>query len=210
MVDTTPDFRAQCIRENITHLDAILYTHEHSDHILGMDELRRFTTLNGRRLPAYGSPEVLAYLRRIFPYALQNPPLYPGLPQVDLHCIEGPFALGPFQVTPYRMPHGLIETLGFRFDDSSGPRFAYLTDCKEVSLPIRKSIQGVPLLILDALRKKPHPTHLSVEGALEVVRDVKPQQAFFMHIAHDLDHDETNSELPEGVSLAFDQLTISM
>jgi phosphoribosyl 1,2-cyclic phosphate phosphodiesterase len=210
VVDTTPDFRMQCIREKITNLDAILYTHEHSDHILGLDELRRFSIMHQKRLPAYGSPEVLAYIRRMFPYALQNPAPYPGLPQVDLHVIEGPFRLGPFQVTPFRMPHGLIESLGYRFDDAAGPRFAYLTDCSEVSPTIRKSIAGVPLLILDALRKKPHPTHLSIDGALDVVKNVNPGKTFFMHIAHDLDHDEVNSELPEGVSLAYDQQVISL
>ncbi len=204
VVDTTPDFRMQCLRAKVSDLDAIVYTHEHSDHILGLDELRRFCVVHDKRLPVYGSPRVLEYIRRIFPYALHNPVLYKGLPELDLHEIIEPFKLRHIHLTPHRMPHGNTESMGFRFDDARGPRFAYLTDCKQVSSAIRKDIHGIPVLILDALRKKPHPTHLSLDEALEVVREVKPQRAFFTHIAHDLDHNLTNAELPPGVALAYD------
>lgn len=210
VVDTTPDFRSQCLREGISDIDAIVYTHEHSDHILGLDELRRFCVIHDKRLPVYGSAKVLEYIRRIFPYAVQNPPPYKGLPELDLHEITGAFPLRHIRLTPHRMPHGSTHSMGFRFDDERGSRFAYLTDCKEVSAEIRKDIRGIPLLILDALRKKPHPTHLSLDDALEVVRDVKPGRALFIHMAHDLEHHATNAELPSGVSLAHDGLVVEV
>lgn len=204
LVDTTPDFRFQCLRSDIRHLDAILYTHEHSDHILGLDDLRRFCFLHQKRLPAYGSARVIEYITRIFPYAIQNPPPYKGIPELDLHEICGPFKLGDLQITPYKLPHGYTETLGFRFDNEQGPRFVYLTDCKEVPPSIRKNLYRVPLLILDALRKTSHPTHLSLAEALEVVDEIKPGRALFTHICHELEHHATNAELPPNVSLSYD------
>lgn len=204
MVDTTPDFRAQCLRADIRNLDAIVYTHEHSDHMLGLDELRRFCVMHNKRLPVYGSQRVLNYIRRVFPYAVEKPAPYKGLPELDLHEIHGKFTLGSLQLIPYSMPHGLVETLGFRFDDHHGPRFAYLTDCKHVSQSIRQDIHGIPLLILDALRETPHPTHLSVSEALEVIREIQPSRTLLTHICHDLDHDLMNRKLPSDVSLAHD------
>jgi phosphoribosyl 1,2-cyclic phosphate phosphodiesterase len=210
IVDTTPDFRAQCLREKIDNLDAIVYTHEHSDHLLGLDEVRRFCALHDKRLPIYGSARVLEYIGRMFPYALQNPIPFRGLPAVDLHEIVGKFKLNHLQLTPFSMPHGNTQTLGFRFDDDRGPRFAYLTDCKEVSPEIRREIKNIPLLILDALRHTPHPTHLSISEALEVLEEVQPQRTLFTHICHDLDHHQTNANLPKGVSLAYDGQTIEI
>jgi len=210
VVDTTPDFRSQCLRANVQKVDAIVYTHEHSDHLLGLDEIRRFCAMDQKRLPAYGSARVIEYIQRIFPYAVENPPRYKGLPEVDLHEIQGAFQVGTLRLTPYRMPHGSTETLGFCFADAEGTHFAYLTDCKEVPAAIRTSIKGVPLLILDALRKVPHPAHLSVGEALEVVRDVQPGRTLFTHICHELEHHHTNAELPAGVSLAYDGQVIEI
>ncbi len=210
VVDTTPDFRAQCLRAGVRDLDAIVYTHEHSDHLLGLDELRRFCTLHDKRLPAYGTRRVLDSIQRVFPYAVVNPPPYKGVPELDLHEILGPFALGPFRLTPYQMPHGGTESTGYRFDDESGPRFAYLTDCKEVAPAIRRDLHGIPLLILDALRHRPHPTHLSVAEALEVVREIRPARALFTHICHELEHAATNADLPEGAALAYDGQVVKL
>lgn len=198
----------QCLRARIRDLDAIIYTHEHSDHLLGLDELRRFCTLHDKRLPVYGSARVLEYIRRIFPYAVQKPPPYKGLPELDLHEISGSFALGHLRITPYCMPHGKTTSLGFRFDDARGPQFAYLTDCKEVSEEIRRDIRGIALLILDALRPTPHPTHLSLSEALDVARDVQPVRALFTHITHDMDHRSMNAELPPNVRLACDEQVV--
>jgi phosphoribosyl 1,2-cyclic phosphate phosphodiesterase len=210
VVDTTPDFRQQCLRANIHNVDAIFYTHEHSDHLLGLDELRRFTMLHNKRIPVYASKKVIEYIHRMFPYAILNPAPYKGLPELDLHEINGSFKFQHLNIVPFPMPHGSTQTLGFRFEDQRDVRFAYLTDCKEVSPSLRKELQGIPLLILDALRKKPHPTHLSIDEALAVVADIQPQKTFFTHICHDLDHQQTNSELPPNISLAYDTLTIEL
>ena len=210
IVDTTPDFRFQCLRSKIHNIDAIFYTHEHSDHLLGLDELRRFCTLHNKRLPVYAGKKVMEYIHRIFPYAVQNPPPYKGLPELDLHEVTGPFSFAHLNVIPYLMPHGSTSTLGYRFDDHRGACFAYLTDCKEVPAAIRSELRGIPLLILDALRKTPHPTHLSIHEALEVVRDIQPERTFFTHICHELEHHQTNSELPANTSLAYDTLSVEI
>jgi phosphoribosyl 1,2-cyclic phosphate phosphodiesterase len=210
VVDTTPDFRAQCLRSQVDNVDAIFYTHEHSDHLLGLDELRRFCSLHEKRLPVYASEKVIEYINRMFPYAVQKPPPYKGLPELDLHEVTGPFSFKHLRVVPYEMPHGSTKSLGYRFEDHRGVRFAYLTDCKEVSSSIRKDLRGIPLLILDALRKTPHPTHLSLSEALQVVSDIQPQQTFFTHVSHDLDHHQTNAELPAHVRLAYDNLSIEL
>jgi phosphoribosyl 1,2-cyclic phosphate phosphodiesterase len=210
IVDTTPDFRQQCLRSKIQDINAIFYTHEHSDHLLGLDELRRFCVVHDKRLPVYGSKRVLEYIERIFPYAILNPPPYKGLPELDLHEVTGPFSFHHLKVVPYRMPHGSTQSLGYRFEDDRGVQFAYLTDCKEVSSEIRQELRKIPLLILDALRHKPHPTHLSISEALEVVNDIQPGKTFFTHIAHEVDHHRTNSELPANVSLAYDTLSVEI
>ncbi|MCC7518735.1 MAG: MBL fold metallo-hydrolase [Verrucomicrobiae bacterium] len=210
VVDTTPDFREQCLRSNVRRLDAILYTHEHNDHLTGLDELRRFCALDDRRLPAYGPKRVIESIERMFPYAVHRPPPYKGLPELDLREITGPFDLGPFRITPHELPHGATKTLGLIFADASGPVFAYYTDCAAVPPSAREGLRGIPLLILDALRHRPHPTHLSIEQALEVVREVRPGRALFTHICHDLDHAATNAALPEGAALAHDGLVVEV
>lgn len=204
VVDTTPDFRSQCLRAKINSLDAVIYTHEHSDHLLGLDELRRFCILYDKRLPVYASRRVMGYIERMFPYAVIKPPPYKGLPELDLNEIRGEFKLGDVTITPFEMPHGNTQSLGFRFSDSRGARFAYLTDCKEVSENIRKELRGIPVLILDALRKKPHPTHLSLDEAVDITRDIKPGRALFTHIHHELEHHITNQELSQNIALAYD------
>lgn len=210
VVDTTPDFRQQCLRAKINNVNAIFYTHEHSDHLLGLDELRRFCAVHNKRLPVYGPKRVLEYIERMFPYAIQKPTPYKGLPELDLHEVTGSFSFHHLKVVPYSMPHGSTQSLGYRFEDQRGVRFAYLTDCKEVSSAIRQDLRGIPLLILDALRNKPHPTHLSVQEALQVVNEIQPGKTLFTHISHELDHHQTNSELPANVSLAYDTLSIEI
>ncbi len=204
VVDTTPDFRMQCLRSRLRNIDAIVYTHEHFDHLLGLDEMRRFCVMHDKRLPAYGSAKVLDTIRRVFPYAVHHPPPYKGLPEIDLHEINGPFSIQHLRLIPFAMPHGSTQTLGFRFDDERGPRFAYLTDCKTVDTSIRRELKGIPMLILDALRKTSHPTHLSLNEALEIVKEIQPEQAYFTHICHEMEHHATNEELPKNVRLAYD------
>lgn len=210
VVDTTPDFRMQCLRAGLRKIDAIVYTHEHSDHILGLDDLRRFNWIQGRRIPAHGSAKVLEYLRRIFPYALEDSPSYKGLPQIDLKLIEETFDVGPFRLTPYELPHGATRTLGFLFERKANPSFAYLTDCKDVPPPVCSALRGIPLLILDGLRPTMHPTHLSIPESLEVAREIGAIKTLFTHIAHDVDHEATNRTFPSNVALAHDGLAVEL
>ncbi len=210
LVDTTPDLREQCLRANVQRLDAVLLTHEHNDHLIGLDELRRFCVLQDGRLPLYGRGEVLQCVERIFPYAVRRPPPYKGLPEFDLHEVVGPLVIGPLRLTPHLLPHGAAEVLGLVFSDERGPRFAYYTDCSAVPPVARESLCGIPLLILDALRHRPHPSHLTIEQALEVARDTRPERVLFTHICHELDHAATNAKLPEGVRLAHDGLIVEV
>lgn len=204
VVDATTDFREQCLRARINDIDGIVCTHEHCDHILGLDEVRRFCFVHDKRIPVYGPAPVLESIRRIFPYAVKHPPPYKGLPELDLHEITGPFNFGPFRITSHRLPHGpVFAVLGLEFD-AGGKRFAYFTDCSAVPDEVRQAVRGIPLLILDALRHTPHPTHLNLKQALEVVADIRPQQALLTHLGHEFDHRVTNAQLSAGVALAYD------
>jgi phosphoribosyl 1,2-cyclic phosphate phosphodiesterase len=210
VVDASTDFRTQCLRARIDNIDAIICTHEHSDHLLGLDEVRRFCFVHDKRIPLYGSAEVLKCIRRIFPYAVIQPPPYKGLPELDLHEIKGAFTIGNLRVTPYRLPHGpRFTTLGLEFTDGSN-HFAYFTDCSAVPPETCRAVRGIPLLILDALRHTPHPTHLNLKEALKVVKAIRPKRAFFTHLGHEFDYRATNAQLPDDVALAYDGLVMEM
>jgi phosphoribosyl 1,2-cyclic phosphate phosphodiesterase len=204
LIDTTPDFREQALRENIRQLDAVLYTHTHADHILGIDDLRPLTYLHKPgKLPLYATPQASDFLRKMFRYIFEPTYKFGGLPQVELHPITGPIELFGAHFVPLTVIHGETPILGFRF--GSG---AYLTDHSEVPAETLEKLRDLDVLFLDALRYKPHPTHSTVEQSLKIVDAVKPKRTFFTHICHDLPHVETNAALPEGVRLAFDGMKL--
>jgi phosphoribosyl 1,2-cyclic phosphate phosphodiesterase len=204
LIDTTPDFREQALRENITELDAVLYTHTHADHILGIDDLRPLTYLHKPgKLPLYATPHACQFLRNMFRYIFEPAYRFGGLPQVELHVIEGAVELFGARFEPLTVIHGETPILGFRFGSA-----AYLTDHSEVPEETLERLRGLDILFLDALRYKPHPTHSTVEQSLKIVEAVRPQRTFFTHICHDLPHEETNAALPEGVKLAFDGMKL--
>jgi phosphoribosyl 1,2-cyclic phosphate phosphodiesterase len=204
LVDTSTDLREQALREGIDRVDAVFYTHAHADHIFGFDDLRRFNHLTRRPLAAYGDAATLAAIRRTFAYAYDpDAPKGGGVPHVDLHEIDGPFTLGGHVVTPVPVLHGTTPVNGVRVG-----RFGYVTDCNHIPEPSMALLGGLDVLVIDALRRKPHPTHFSVDGALAAVSALAPRQAFFTHMAHDLPHAETCALLPPGVSLAYDGLVI--
>ncbi len=204
MIDSTPDFREQALREHITYLDAVLYTHTHADHILGIDDLRPLTYRHKPgKLPLYATPRACDFLHNMFRYIFEAEYKFGGLPLVDLQPIDGPVELFGARFEPVTVIHGETPIVGFRFGSA-----AYLTDHSDVPTETLDKLRGLDILFLDALRHTPHPTHSTVERSLKIVGAVKPKRAFFTHICHDLPHQATNAALPPGVQLAFDGMKL--
>ena len=203
IIDTTPDFRTQALRAGIERLDAILYTHEHADHILGLDDVRPFNYRQGP-IPVYGSEATLKAIRRCFPYCFGGLKSASSIPRITCHTLpEVAFDLFGIAVQPILLQHGNWPVLGFRFGAA-----AYLTDHSEIPEDSLRFLRGLDVLFLDALRHRPHPTHTTVERALEYVELLAPRRAFFTHICHELSHEETERSLPAHVRLAYDGLEI--
>src|ERR1041385_706050 len=204
LIDTTPDFRQQAIRENITHLDAVLYTHTHADHILGIDDLRPLSFLHRPgKLPLYAHPDAAEFIRQMFRYIFDSDYKFGGLPQVQLHSMSGTLELFGATFEAIKLIHGDVEIQGFRFGSA-----AYLTDHSEIPESSLGKLENLDILFLDALRYKPHPTHSTVEHSLQTVERLKPRRAFFTHICHDLPHEATNAALPDNVKLCYDGMKL--
>ncbi|MGA2003183.1 MAG: MBL fold metallo-hydrolase [Terriglobales bacterium] len=204
LIDTTPDFREQALRENITQLDAVLYTHTHADHILGIDDLRPLTYHHKPgKLPLYATPHNCEFLRNMFRYIFEASYKFGGLPLVELKPIDGPVELFGARFVPITVIHGETPIIGFRFGSA-----AYLTDHSSVPPESLDKLRGLDILFLDALRYHPHPTHSTVEQSLQIAAEVKPKRTLFTHICHDLPHDETNAKLPPNVRLAYDGMKL--
>jgi phosphoribosyl 1,2-cyclic phosphate phosphodiesterase len=205
LVDVPPDFRTQALRENLRSVDAVLITHDHADHICGLDDLRIFGFYTGQPMRIYSSAEVKQFIENRFFYAFDPPQTGGGVPALDLRVIDAPMTLGDVRVTPVPVFHGRLPILGFRFND-----FGYITDCRTLPDESKRALLGVKALILNALRHKPHSTHLSLMQAVDLAREIGAQQTFFTHMAHDLEHEETNRLLPPSIQLAYDGLRISI
>jgi phosphoribosyl 1,2-cyclic phosphate phosphodiesterase len=204
LIDTTPDFRTQALRAPIERVDAILYTHAHADHILGLDDVRPFNYRQRSEIPIYAMQETLDAIRRVFRYAFEPEPKQTSIPRLKLHPIEDePFDLFGLTITPLRVMHGDATILGFRFGSA-----AYITDQSDIPAATKEKLQNLDVLFLDALRHKPHPTHSTVAQSLKWVEELKPRRTFFTHICHDLGHAATEATLPAGVRLAYDGLEI--
>lgn len=204
LIDTTPDFREQAIRENIRRLDAVLYTHTHADHLLGIDDLRPLSFLHKpNKLPLYAHPEAAKFIQNMFRYIFDSNYKFGGLPQVEMRPLEGALDLFGARFEPVTLIHGEAEIYGFRFGSA-----AYLTDHSEIPEASMEKLLNLDVLFLDALRYKPHPTHSTVENSLRIVEELKPRRAFFTHICHDLPHEQTNASLPENVKLSYDGMKL--
>ncbi len=204
LVDTTPDLRQQSLREGLDHLDAVLFTHPHADHIMGFDDLRRFCEMQGGPLDIYGSAETLQQVERIFFYAFNPPRKVPGYVHVVPHVINEPFQLGGIEITPLPVPHGAISTSGFLFSHRRRKLLAYLSDCASVPEPIRALVAGADVLIIDGLREKPHPTHLNVSDAVATALAIGAKKSFLTHQTHERTHVERQAQLPAGIDVAYD------
>jgi phosphoribosyl 1,2-cyclic phosphate phosphodiesterase len=206
VVDTTPDFRQQMLRAGITSLDAVLMTHAHADHIMGLDDLRPFNYRRREPIPILGSPETLASIRRSFPYIFDGREKESSVPKLDLRDLTGdPFELCGLRITPVPLEHGSMTVYGFRIGNA-----AYLTDHSGIPEESLAKLEGLDVLFLDALRYKPHPTHSTIEQSLASVARLAPRRAFFTHICHDLSHARAEAKLPPQVRLAYDGLELEV
>ena len=188
-------------------VDAVVFTHSHTDHMMGFDDLRRFASPRGGRMPVYASAETMADLQRVFAFAFETVSPWPGYLKPEPHIVCGPFSLGKTTLTPLPVPHGSAEAYGYLFSRDGAKLLAYLSDCSAVPEEIARKISGVQVLVIDALRQKPHPTHLSVDQALEVAERVQPGRTLFTHICHELPQ-SAEANLPPNVGIAYDGLKI--
>ncbi|HEY5381348.1 MAG TPA: MBL fold metallo-hydrolase [Acidobacteriaceae bacterium] len=211
LIDTGQDFHSQAVRENIQSLDAVLYTHGHADHTLGMDDLRPLTFGKSAGLPLYADDATANVIERVFEYTFRKTDRYPTSARVTLHRLDTApgTAIDLFGARFLRIPvtHGRDTIAGYRFGSA-----AYLTDMSDIPAESLPLLQGLDILILDALRREPHPSHSHLANSIELVNRIAPQRAYFTHISHDLDHQTTNATLPDNIHLAYDgqQLTFDI
>lgn len=206
LVDCGPDFRSQMLTHNVSHLDAILYTHEHNDHTAGLDDIRPFFFRQGD-IPVFAHKRVLESLKKRFEYIFQTENKYPGAPSVAVNEITNEaFKFNSLTIVPINVMHNRVQVFGFRFGD-----FAYLTDVKTIEKEEIEKLRGVKVLVVNALRQEPHHSHFCLPDALEFIEDIKPERAYLTHISHVMGfHEEVQASLPDNVFLAYDNLKITI
>ena len=209
VVDTPPDFRQQMLDFRIERVDAVVFTHAHADHIFGFDDIRRFNTLGGKVMPAYGDAETLADVRRVFSY-IGNQPSPVGLyrPLVDFVAVDGAFEIGDVRLTPLDVEHG-CRTTGYLME-SGALRIGYVPDCHSMPDAVVERLRGVDVMVLDALRYRPHPSHLCVAESLALLERIGAGAAYLIHLCHDVEHEALAAALPEGVRVSYDGLKVRL
>lgn len=205
VIDTGPEFRLQTIRSGLSQVDLVLITHEHMDHIAGLDDLRPFCLKQEQSIPVYAGKACIEAIRKRFEYMF-GPDRYPGATSIDIEEIASTVEFQDVQITPLPVKHGKVNVLGYRVND-----VAYLTDVKEIPDATKKLIQGAKILVLSGLRWQPkHPTHMTIPEAVEVANELKIPQTYLIHMNSHVNHEETNRRLPKHVQLAYDQLTVEI
>lgn len=204
LIDTATELRSQALAVGLGRVDAVLMTHAHADHTGGFDDLRRFNELQRQHLPVYANPGTAAMLRERFAYTFVDKfDFYGGKPDLHLHEVAGRFDLFGREVTPIPVLHGRLPILGYRFGD-----LAYVTDAKTVPEASRELLRGLEVLVINALREAPHPTHLSLPEAVALIKELRPRAAYLTHLSHDLSHAAASATLPVGIVVAHDGLTV--
>jgi phosphoribosyl 1,2-cyclic phosphate phosphodiesterase len=206
LVDAGPDLRVQALAHDIRRVDAILFTHGHADHILGIDDVRRFNTILRRPMPCYADPTTVGEIRTMFGYAFDPAtPKGGGLPQLELRPVDGAFRIGGDEIVPVPVLHGTRPILGFRIG-----ALAYLTDCSRIPDASWPLLQDLDVVVLDALRERPHSTHFSIAEAVEAAGRIGARRTYFTHMCHDVRHAPTCARLPDRITLAHDGLVVEV
>lgn len=204
VIDTGTDFRQQALRVGLNRLDAVLFTHDHADHVFGLDDIRPFNFRTGKAIPCYADARTWDGLRRVYTYIF-NPMGYAGAPRVEPHTVDGPFELFDQRFEPLYVRHGQMPVLAYRFG-----RAAYATDCSEIPEETCARLEGLDLLILDGLRHADHPTHMSIGKAISYIERIGPSRALLTHMNHEVGHEAVNRALPAGIELAYDGLAVEV
>jgi len=207
VIDTPPDFREQVLQFKVPRVDAVLFTHAHADHVLGFDDIRRFNTIQKGVIPAFGSPATVADLKRIFDYIGLDETSGMFRPRIDFREVAGPFEVGSIRIEPLPVVHDPKPTLGYRID-AQGRSLGFVPDCHVMPDETLARLKGVDVMILDALRHRPHKTHLTVEESLGLLKRIGARRSYLIHLCHELEHEETEKAVPEGVDVSYDGLTL--
>jgi phosphoribosyl 1,2-cyclic phosphate phosphodiesterase len=210
LVDSGPDLRQQALREGLTQVDAVLYTHGHLDHVTGFDELRAFCWHREQPLPMYATRSCMTILQTMFAWAFSAENVYRGYVKPDPRLIEGAFVVGDLRITPLPVTHGGLETIGFLFESHGAKSVAYIPDVKQIPSDTMRLIHEVDVLIVDSLRPAAHPTHFSLSEALGAIEASCAHEAWLTHLGHENSHAELEDTLPHGVRVAWDGLRISL
>ncbi len=206
VIDTGPDFRQQMLRENVKQMDAIIFTHEHKDHTAGFDDIRAFNFINKKKMEVYASDRVQEAIKREYPYVFDGTK-YPGIPEVNLHLLENKkIIIEGVEILPIEVMHYKLPVFGFRIGD-----FSYITDANYISDVEKEKLKNSKVLVLNALRREAHISHFTLEEAIELVKELKPEKAYFTHISHQLGlHSDVLKELPSTIEIAYDGLKINL
>jgi phosphoribosyl 1,2-cyclic phosphate phosphodiesterase len=205
LIDTSPDLRSQALREGITRVDAVLYTHTHADHIHGIDDLRSFCQIQRQQIPLYGSQATLDHISGKFAYTLREPGDFWDLPALSINQISAPLALFSTQITPIPVKHGRSVILGYRIGN-----MAYLTDISEIPEASLELLQELEVLLLDCLRYKPHHTHINLEQSLAYASHIKAKDTYLIHMTHEMEYESLSGQLPASIHVAYDGLRLSI
>ncbi|MGM0380652.1 MAG: MBL fold metallo-hydrolase [bacterium] len=205
VIDTTQEFRLQLVREDIQELDFILYTHDHADHILGIDDLRPLSKKNSKTLPCYGSAETLEEIKKRFPYLFSEKNKDSWKPRLDLRPVEKKFTETGLKITPLPVEHGNDRVYGYRIGD-----FAYVSDLSELPDSTAQQMQDLEILVLGGLRFKPHYKHFHVDKAVETAQNLGAKQTYLTHLTHAIEHEQVDKELPDNINLAYDGLKLEI